>query len=477
MVKKQTSQKTHFFLLLTGKVYVSIRDIAPLVGYEAHNGEYKSDIEDRRKMYVESTVKNEKIKGAETTSFYQNSKIISKVAPDSKDDYQNITIDEPVTMYNDKLYVASDGFSIGFNSLFSYDKEKNNITIQTLPFLVEYYSGIIETTYGYSSLSEEFNNQKALIYGMLVGYKEGTQKYGVISTKGTEIISPKYNKIEFIESSGEFIITNSNEKVGIAYTSGETKISVSYDEIKVMDKDLGYYLVKSNNKYGVVDDKETLIVHMEYDKIGVDTSKFPADNIKNQYILYNTLIPIELNKKWGFLDVKGKKITEPVYDTLGYINENTSEKVVNNALTMGTSKVVVVSKDKKYGGIYIDGREIIDLRFDAIYSITSSGSTAYYIYFNGKEYNAKEYIDIVKKSLGIDETPNVEGDVVINDKTNSATETNSTDANNTVTNTTETNDVQNNQNMQDGSGNNEVNDTQGNENTTTSASLTNQVQV
>lgn len=466
---------------MIGKIYISIRDIAPLVGYEAHNGEYKENIEDRRKMYVESTVKNEKIKGTETTSFYQNSKIISKVAPDSKDDYQNITINEPVTMYNDKLYIISDGFSVGFNSLFSYDKEKNNITIQTLPFLVEYYSGIIESTYGYSDLSDNFINQKALIYGMIVASKEATGKFGVVAIDGTEIISPRYNNIEFIENSGEFIITNSSEKVGIAYSTGETKISVSYDEIKVMDHDRGYYLVKSNNKYGVVDNSETLIIHIEYDQIGIDTSKFPADTeLKNQYILYNTLIPVELNKKWGFLDVNGKRITETAYDTIGYVAEDSNDKVVNNALLMGTSKVIVVSQDKKYGGIYIDGREIIPIRFDAIYSITSSGTTAYYIYFNEKEYNAREYIDIVKRQLGIDETPEIEGDVVIKDNTSGGTNTttnqvNNESTNNTVENHTVTNEVTNN------TAHNQVGQESGNgegSNTTTSQEAnTNQVDV
>ncbi|MCI9365923.1 MAG: hypothetical protein HFJ54_05060 [Clostridia bacterium] len=429
---------------MNGKVYISIRDIAPFVGYEAHNGEYKENIEDRTKMYVESTTKNDKIKSTETTSFFQNSRIISKVAPNSKDDYQNIIITEPVTMVNDKLYVISDGFSIGFNSLFSYDREKNDIVIQTLPFLVNYYSGIIESTYGYSDLSSDFANQKALIYGMIVASKQSTGKYGVLSIDGNEIISPRYNKIEFIENSGEFIITNSSNKVGIAYSSGDTKISVSYDDIKVMDHTLGYYLVKSNSKYGVVDSSESLVVHIEYDKIGIDTSKFPADNLKSQYILYNTLIPVELNKKWGFLDVKGKKITELIYDTVGYVNENTNDKVVNNALTIGDTKVVVVSKDKKYGGVHTSGTEIIDLRYDSIYSITSSGATAYYIYFNGKEYNAREYINAMKKSLGINDKPEVEGDVILdnqNDLSNTVNDTNNVNTNNIVANEVNQNNV------------------------------------
>ena len=63
---------THLFLQKTGKIYVSIRDIAQYVGYEAHNGEYKIDVEDTNKMYVEAK------DGTETTSFFLNSTTISK---------------------------------------------------------------------------------------------------------------------------------------------------------------------------------------------------------------------------------------------------------------------------------------------------------------------------------------------------------------------------------------------------------------
>lgn len=253
-------------------------------------------------MYVEA------LNETETTSFYLNSDTISKVAPNSNEDYENITISEPVVMINTKLYVISDGFTVAFNSLFNYNQATNTITIQTLPNLIEAYSAAIEN-YGYSNLSEEFNNQKALIYGMIVASKETTGKFGVVSNAGNEIISPRYNSIKFVESSREFIITNSSEKVGIAYNNGKTKITVSYDEIKVIDSTLGLYLVKSNNKYGIIDSSENFIVHIEYDQIGIDTSSFPADNIKNQYILYDNIIPAKLNGKWQLLDIQGNRLT------------------------------------------------------------------------------------------------------------------------------------------------------------------------
>ena len=425
---------------MIGKIYISIKDIAPLVGYEWHNGEYKINVEDTNKMYVESKEETE------TTSFYLNSNVISKVAPNTTDDYEYITISEPVLKVADKMYVISDGFTKAFNSPFYYDKEKNRIIIQTLPSLIEGYSANIEA-YGYSKLSEDFKNQKALIYGMIVASKETTNKFGVVSTNGNEIISPRYNNIEFIESSGEFKITNSSNKVGIAYANGKTKITVSYDEIKLVDNSLGYYLVKSNNKYGIIDSDENFVVHIEYEQIGIDTSDFPADNISNQYILCGNIIPAKLNGKWQLLDIKGNRLTDDEYDTVGFINKEIKNKVINDALVIKETNTVIVSKDSRYGAIDVKGNALIPVNYDAIYSITSSGITTYYILFNEKEYNAVQLINRMKEILGYppeqEEVVRPNTNTAENNSNSTNTEENSVNvvetenSSNTITNTVE----------------------------------------
>lgn len=392
--KVTANEDTFLFADGSGEVYVSIQDIAPLVGYEAHNGEYKVNSEDTTKMYVEA------VNGTETTSFYLNSRLINKVPPESDDDYESIQISAPVVETNGKLYISAEGFTQGFNSVFVYDKVANTITIQTLPFLVEYYTTNI-ANFGYDVLSEDFNNQKALIYGMIVASKQTTGNFGVVNTRtNKEIIGPRYKNIQFIEGSEEFIITNSSDKVGIAYATGETKINVQYDEIKVLDSKRGYYLVQSLSKYGVINSEEESIIHIEYDNIGVDTSKFASDGITNQYILYDKLIPVCLNNKWGLFDVDGKKIAEAEYDTIGCINEERTDKVVNNAMTIGNTKVVVVSKDGVYGGISTKGDLLLPLMFEYIYSLTSGGETTYYMVRDGKTYKATELITLMKQKLG-----------------------------------------------------------------------------
>ena len=441
-VTKSFSEDT-FIFTDDGKIYVSIKDIAPLVGYTAHNGEYKVNVEgDTNKIYVECP--------NETSSFYYNSTTISKVAPDSNNDYENITMSMPIIRANDKLYVISDGFVSGFNSTLSYDKAKNRITIQTLPSLVTAYAAAI-SDYDFAKISEDFNNQKAIISGLIVGNKEDG-KFGVRSTNGAEIISPRYNNIQFVEATKEFIITNSSNKVGIAYNTGKTKITVFYDEIKVIDSTLGLYLVKSNNKYGVINSAENTIAHIEFEQIGIDASNFPSDNIKNQYILCKNIIPAKYNGKWRLLDIKGNRLTNDEYDEIGFINSSIKNKIINNALEIGNTNTIIVgklkdgtntgSKEKIYGGVDVKGNTLIPVSFEAIYSITSSGETTYYILNNEKEYNAVDLINAIKLRMGYTQDeiePKEEQEQMSSQNTNSNTVTTDT---NTVSNEKNVNTVQ-----------------------------------
>lgn len=129
---KKINISENAFIIKNDKVYVAIKDIAKYLGYEVHNGEYKINSEESTKCYVE----NEN----ETASFFLNSNKVCKVAPNSKEEYDEFIITEPVKNENNKLYVISDGIKIGCNVRFNYDIETNTIKIQTLPYLVGLYN-------------------------------------------------------------------------------------------------------------------------------------------------------------------------------------------------------------------------------------------------------------------------------------------------------------------------------------------------
>lgn len=118
----------------------------------------------------------------------------------------------------------------------------------------------------------------------------------------------------------------------------------------------------------------------------------------------------------------------------GCIPKNIKNKVVNNTLLIEPEKMIVLENEGKYGAVDIKGRMLIPVAFDGIYSVINAGETMYYLLYNEQEYSAMEYIDLIKRQLGI--YPEEE-----NNQNNEQENTNTVD-DNVDTNNVE-NDVQN----------------------------------
>ena len=373
------------FIIENGKVYVHIEGISKLLGYDYHTGEYKSDLEDTNKCYVIS--KNE------TASFFLNSNKISKVEPGIQDDYENYTISEPVKKVNGKMYILSEGVNIAFNVAFSYDEQKNTVQIYTIPKLIELWAPKILNA-GYELASDsDFNNNKTVLNGMFVVKKDSG--IGVINTKMQEVVVPRYNKIEYVESTKELFVTNSQGKVGILTSDGltsSTKISPQYDEIKVLDRNSGLYVIKVSNKYGVIDNSGTNVIYPEYEQIGINASQFPNDNIENQYLLFNNAIPVKYLNKWGLFDKTGQKILDTVLDSFGCTNSTVEGKVTTNVLLIPNYEGIVVCRDKFYGVVNSLGQELIPCGVSSIYTTLKTGVAGYYMVYREQTLDVLEYL-------------------------------------------------------------------------------------
>lgn len=382
----------------TGKVYADIKGIATYLGYTPHNGEYKLYTEDTNKCWVYSE--------NETASFFLNSNKISKVVPDTTKDYEDYTISDPVINRNGKLYCSAEGIKVGFNVSLSYSQEANTLEIYTLPYLIKSYDTKLKN-YGYDGISSDFNNQKAILYNLFV-VKGDNNLYGVINSQNKEIIGSRYRSMQFNENAREFYVSDTSGKVGIVTEKGLTKINLLYDNVSMIDKQNGLYLVKSNNKYGILGNTGEIIIHLEYEKIGVDTAKFPADTIKNKYVLFENAIPVYQNKKWGLFDIKGNNIVPIEFDELGYTKGSSgslSGKAVNNLLVIPNYKAIVLGKkiDKEtlYGIYSNEGKEFVPCRLTNAYSVISSGVSTYYMEYQGNTLDIEKYIQRVH---GIGET-------------------------------------------------------------------------
>ena len=398
---KRTSMPTNNLFVYEGnKIYVSLYDIAGLIGYKYYQGGYKEYTEDSSKCYLESD--------NEVCTFEEDENIIYKT-PKDKMDYEYYEIDEKVKTINNKLYITSKGLERACNLTFYYDSEKNDTAIYTLQYYVDYYM----KNNKFASVSKNYNNQKALMYGLLVTQSvENTEKnqsrtmtYGVSKLNGEEIVGKKYTDINFIESTEEFIVKTEENKVGIITKDGETKVKPEYDSIKQIDKDLNLYLVELNKKQGVVEKDGRTLVYTEYDKIGVDASMFTENNIKNPYLLFNNAIPVQQNGKWGLYDKKGNLILPLQYDGMGCTSNNNRS---NNLLIIPSIKTIVVAKNYEeeknrkvtyYGMVNYLGREIVPTSLNKLYTTVNNGRKEYYMEYNDEKYNVIENIRKIEPKL------------------------------------------------------------------------------
>lgn len=371
----------------SGKLFVSIEDLAKIGGYEYYHGDYNKLTEENTKCYVN----NKK----EVAGYESGSNLMYKLDPTANTtDYDWYTMSEPARTINGKIYVDSDDAGIGLNLKIKYNQQYNRIEIITLNYLVSQYESIVSSNYGYSGVAPEYKNQKALLYDLIVVRKQEEKdkyKYGVITTDNKDVIGAKYDAIEFIEVSKDFYVTT-NKKMGIFSSEGSQKIEPNYDSIKILDNDLRLYYVQNNNMYGVLDKNGKRVVYIEYEKIGVDTTQFKTNDIKNSMLLFDNIIPVMKGKKWGAFDKNGNQVLDTVYDSFGCITSSQKDQVSNNVLVIPDIEGIVVCRDKKYGIINSSGKAVAPCAFNRIYSVTNSGKEVYYLDYNGQQISITDYM-------------------------------------------------------------------------------------
>ena len=272
---------------------------------------------------------------------------------------------------------------------FTYDTNKHRIYIYTMPYLINAYTSRV-LDYGYDAISDNFTNKKSVFDNMLVVTKNQSKIYAVIDVQGNIIIEPKYDYIEYLPYSGDFLV-KSNNKVGIISAKKETKVQILYDSLELIDSDLGLYLAKKDNKYGVIDSKGNIKIYIEYDQIGIDNTKFSQNDIKNKYLLDNGMIPARKGDKWGAFDKNGNQILALEYDSLGYVASSNKDAI--NLLLIPNYNLLVICQNKKYGLVNSSGEIVVRTMIDDVYMTITSGKTYYYMNVNNKTINIEEWLD------------------------------------------------------------------------------------
>lgn len=407
-----TSSTTELFKKIDDVIYINIKEFAKLVGYEYHDGEYKSFSQDKDKCYVQGE--------NETASFYINENKLNKLPVNQlTSEYKEYTFKNQTKQINGIVYAPTEMLSIAFNTVIQANEK--SISIYTLNYIVNNYNQKA-VNWGYEKITDyTFENQKAILYGFLIVRKENGL-FKVINLDNTkEILSDKYNKIQFDENTQEFFITNSLGKVGIINSDGTTKIEPIYDSIECIDKEEDVYVVQIDNKYGMVRENNKVIANAEFNEIGITTKESSESSEKGekQYLILDSLVPVKKDNKWGAYDKEGKLVLKFEYDSFG-CNDNTvkignSSKKVYPVLTIEKCNGIVVQKDKKYGLLDINGKELVTISVDSIYG---DGQGNYLMAYNGKELNI---IDELVKAGIIKEDVEEKNEVNNNNITNNTT--------------------------------------------------------
>lgn len=398
-----------------GTVYFPVKDIASYLGYQSYNGEYTDKSEDASKCYVQND--------NEIANFVLNSNKIYKLALENSDgNYNYYYANKPVKAINGKLYISSDALANAFNLSFTYDTDSNRVYIYTMPYLIESYSAKV-LDYGYDSISDNFINKKAVLNSMLVVTKNQGKSYAVIDLKGNAIIEAKYDNIEYLENTGDFLVT-SNNKVGIISSKRETKVQLLYDSLELVDSDSGLFIAKKDNKYGIIDSKGNIKVYIEYDQIGIDNTKFEKNNIKNKYLLDNGMIPAKKDKYWGAFDKNGKTVLNFEYDSFGYTATSNREAI--NLLIIPDYNLMVVCQNKKYALVSSTGEMVIRPVLDDAYMTISSGKKYYYMNVSDRKIDIVEFLDEQSPNITKNSSNETNNNTTSENKTeeNTSTETN-----------------------------------------------------
>ena len=430
------------FIVVDKTTYASIKLIGDVLKYKYRNGEYGKNNENQDYCYLENDF--------EAIEFKNGSKTIKKYSKTNKNQQpQEFEIEETVKLTNGALYLPEQGFKVGLGISFTHTFDQENQNDRFVVFTAEYLAKQAESVNGSITISEDkvefdkeviYCNEKAVLNNLYVvdesiqqtkqtkpvttnntnGTEKETVLYGVakIETENNKsnskvVITPRYSKVQYLEGTQDFMCTTADGKVGIIGSDGTTKIDLKFDDISIIDVENGLYLVTSGTSQGVVDKAGKMIVYENYDQIGLDDVK--DSNVTNKYVLYNSVIPVKKDNKWGLISTRGEYLTQLEYDGIGCTDDKapgaSKEGVVlipdlNGGIVLERDRIdKTVDKNGKetdvvykyYGVLDKSGNKIVDFMTTSIYKVITRDQATYYCIVGQENYDEK--IDLVAEYI------------------------------------------------------------------------------
>ncbi len=258
-------------------------------------------------------------------------------------------------------------------------------------------------------------------------------KYGVINSKGEQIIEAKYDDIKIpnpekavficyegentkaLNEKGEEIYTqyqgiqplrlknilsdlmyekttlkySQDGKYGIISIDGKKITNAIYEEIDTLQFKEGELLVKKDGKYGIINIKGATIVKEQYD--GIEADKYYEENTGYKKDGYITKKTTEEGYRYGYINNSGKKLIDNKYNELYRITEISSNDIYT-----------ICAENGKYG-LMKNRKQVIPNEYQAlVYNESNNTVTA----LKGKNYGVisiegKEIVPFEYKQIDV----------------------------------------------------------------------------
>ena len=202
-----------------------------------------------------------------------------------------------------------------------------------------------------------FNIGGTLMEDDLTGFFISGGTWGCLDKSGKVVIQPIYSRKVFFYNDQIASTYINGIFSGVINQFGE-KSFAEFDSVLPVDEVVGYYDVSQQNKHGIVNKHGEFILPLNYLSFGYHTSKviWAQDT---------------LSKKWGLLRFDATIVLPFIYD-----NINKAEDVF------------FVCKNEKWGTVNLDGKAIVDTKYQIITKI----SKCYYNPSNPSAYEDLDYL-------------------------------------------------------------------------------------
>ena len=180
-------------------------------------------------------------------------------------------------------------------------------------------------------------------YTDIDGYSNGiisvcdNGKYGFINDHGEPICDIIYDSCVHDESI--YLAVKQNGKWAYMKQNGEMATLFKFDEVFPFDKS-GYARVEVDGKYGIIDLQGEWVIEPKYDYIGYKIEYFSD--------IDQTLVEVKSQNKYGIINIRGEEIIPCKYEYLGKYSEG----------------YIPARKDGKWGFITIEDKVAIPFEYD-----------------------------------------------------------------------------------------------------------------